>query len=61
MVLQRGKSLQMAAALQLFSDSCSNSKRFGARIADKLNRKFVQTDDTTHDSEETGCNMQLSL
>ncbi len=29
-----------------------NSKRFGARLSHRLNRKFVRTDDTTHDSEE---------
>ncbi len=29
------------------------SKRFGARLSHSLNRKFVRTDDTTQDSEET--------
>ncbi len=29
------------------------SKRFGARLSHRLNRKFVRTDDTTQDSEET--------
>ncbi len=31
----------------------TNSKRFGARLTHRLNRKFVRTDDTTQDSEET--------
>ncbi len=31
----------------------TNSKRFGARLSHRLNRKFVRTDDTTQDSEET--------
>ncbi len=31
----------------------TNSKRFGERLSHRLNRKFVRTDDTTQDSEET--------
>ncbi len=37
-----------------------NSKRFGARLSHRLNRKFVWTDDTTQDSEETATAFTVS-
>ena len=39
--------------LAILCCSFFNSKRFGARLSHRLNRKFVRTDDTTQDSEET--------
>ncbi len=38
----------------------TNSKHFGARLSHRLNRKFVRTDDTTQDSEETATASQSS-
>ncbi len=36
------------------------NKRFGARLSHRLNRKFVRTDDTTQDSEETATAFTVS-
>ncbi len=36
------------------------NKRFGARLSHRLNRKFVRTDDTTQDSEETATALTVS-
>ncbi len=44
-------SEELFAALLFFT--LVASKRFGARLSHWLNRKFVRTDDTTQDSEET--------
>ncbi len=38
----------------------TNSKRFGARLSHRLYRKFVRTDDTTQDSEETATAFTVS-
>ncbi len=35
-------------------------KRFGARLSHRLNKKFMRTDDTTQDSEETATASQSS-
>ncbi len=37
-----------------------NSKRFGARLSHRLNRKFVRTDYSTQDSEETATAFTVS-
>ncbi len=43
----------MVTECQLCSSSLTLvSKRFGARLTHRLNRKFVRTGDTTQDSEE---------
>ncbi len=53
-------TIYFAALFWLFS-KLTNSKRFGAIKANhRLNRKFVQTDDTTQDSEETATAFTVS-
>ncbi len=51
----------MAAGHWVYSFAAlTNSKRFGARLTPRLNRKFLQTDDTTQDSEETATAFTVS-
>ena len=38
----------------------NTQQRFSARLTDKLNRNFVQTDDGTNDSEETATAFTVS-